>query len=106
MSYGDFIIQKEHKFLRNIFSEEELKASDAIKNIESFHEHFCKFLRLIIFTQQCVKSMKDFSECCHGELIEFLNEYYKNCIDFIELKEKISDTEVKSKKNLKFQSSH
>ena len=101
MSYGDFIIEKEHKFLRNIFSEEELKASDAIKNIESFHEHFCKFLRLIIFAQQCVNSMKDFSECCHGELIEFLNEYCKDCIDFIELKEKVSDAEVKSKQKSK-----
>ena len=45
--------------------------------------------------------MKEFSECCHSELIEFLNEYCKDCIDFIELKEKISDTEVKSKQKSK-----
>ena len=41
MSYGNFIIEKEHKFLRNIFSKEEIESSVAIKNIESFHEHFC-----------------------------------------------------------------
>ena len=46
MSYGDFIIQKEHKFLRNIFSKVELQASEAIKNVESFHEHFCNFYKL------------------------------------------------------------
>ena len=97
MSYGDFIIEKEHKFLRNIFSKKELERSDAIKNIESFHEHFCKFLQIVIYAQQCINSMKDFSECCYDELIDFCNNYCKDCVDFIELKEKISDIEIKSK---------
>ena len=61
MSYGDFIIEKEHKFLRNIFSKEEIESSVAIKNIESFHEHFRKFLQIIIFAQECINSMKEFS---------------------------------------------
>ena len=52
-------------------------------------------------SQQCVNSMKEFSACYHSELIEFLNEYCKDCTDFIELKEKISDVEVKSKKKSK-----
>ena len=97
MSNGDFIIEKEHKFLRNIFSKKELERSDAIKNIESFHEHFCKFLQIVIYAQQCINSMKDFSECCYDELIDFCNNYCKDCVDFIELKEKISDIEIKSK---------
>ena len=46
MSFGDFIIQKEHKSLRNIFLEEDLKKSDAIKDIESYHENFLKYLKL------------------------------------------------------------
>ena len=54
MSYGDFIIAKEHKFLRNIFSKEHLEMSVAIKNIESFHEHFCKFLKIVVFAQDCI----------------------------------------------------
>ena len=54
MSYGNFIIEKEHKFLRNIFSKEELESSDAIKNIESFHEHFCNFLQIIVYAYQCI----------------------------------------------------
>ena len=40
MSYSDFVIAKEHKFLRNIFSEDELSSSDALKNIRSYHENF------------------------------------------------------------------
>ena len=97
MSYGDFIIEKEHKFLRNIFSKKELERSDAIKNIESFHEHFCKFLQIVIYAQQCINLMKDFSEYCYDELLDFCNNYYKDCMDFIDLKEKISDIEIKSK---------
>ena len=41
--------------------------------------------------------MKDFSECCYDELIDSCNNYCKDCVDFIELKEKISDIEIKSK---------
>ena len=101
MSYGDFIIEKEHKFLRNIFSKEELESSDAIKNIESFHEHFCKFLQIIIYAHECINSMKEFSECFYDVLIDFFNDYCKDCIDFIEIKEKISDIEIKSKQKSK-----
>ena len=101
ISYGDFIIEKEHKFFRNIFSKEEIESSIAIKNIESFHEDFCKFLQIIIFAQECINSLKEFSECFYNELTDFCNEYCKDCVDFIELKEKISDIEVKSKQKSK-----
>ena len=101
MSYCDFIIEKEHKFLRNIFSKKELDGSDGIKNIESFHEHFCKFLQIVVYTQECINSMKEFSECFYDELINFCNDYCKDCIDFIELKEKISDIEIKTKQKSK-----
>ena len=40
MSYGDFIIKKEHMFLRNIFSKEELLKSSSINTFESFQNHF------------------------------------------------------------------
>ena len=73
MSYSDFVIEKEHKFLRNIFSKKELDGSDAIKNIESFHEHFYKFLQIVVYTQECINSMKEFSECFYDELINFCN---------------------------------
>ena len=101
MSYGDFITEKEHKFLRNIFSKKELDGCDAIKNIESFHENFCKFLQIVVYAQECINSMKEFSECFYDELINFCNDYCKDCIEFIELKEKISDIEIKTKQKSK-----
>ena len=101
MSYGDFITEKEHKFLRNVFSKKELDGCDAIKNIESFHENFCKFLQIVVYAQECINSMKEFSECFYDELINFCNDYCKDCIEFIELKEKISDIEIKTKQKSK-----
>ena len=43
MSYADFVIFKEHKFLRNIFSERELSSTDSLKNMEQYHKCFEKF---------------------------------------------------------------
>ena len=97
MSYGDFIIKKEHKFLRNIFSKKELMSSAAIKNLQSFHENFSKFLQVVVYLQNSINSIKDFSECFYDEIVEFCNEFCDDCTDFIEIKEKISDVEVKRK---------
>ena len=96
MSYGDFIIQKEHKFLRNVLSKEDLEKSDAIKNIQNYHENFNKYLKMCVFAENSIKSFTDFSECCYTELIEFINENIQYVEDFHELKEKISEINVKS----------
>ena len=37
MSYGDFFIRYEHKFLRNIYSKEQLKSSREIKTLEEYY---------------------------------------------------------------------
>ena len=103
MSYGDFIIQKEHKFLRNIFSEEELLSSNTIKNIESFHENFSKFLQIVVYLQNSINSMK---ECFYDKLNDYCRDNYNDCVDFIELKEKISDVQIKSKQTSKISNLH
>ena len=101
MSYGDFIVKKEHKFLRNIFSEKELMSSAAIKNLQSFHENFSKFLQVVVYLQNSINSIKDFLECFYDELVEFCNDFCDDCTDFIEIKEKNSDVEVKRKQTTK-----
>ena len=52
MSYSDFVIAKEHKFLRNIFSEDELSSSDALRNICSYHENFSRFLKIVAYLRR------------------------------------------------------
>ena len=39
--------------------------------------------------------MKDFSESFYDVLNNFLIDYCEDCSDFVELKEKISDIEIK-----------
>ena len=48
MSYTDFIIFKEHKFLKNISSDQERATSDSIKILKNFHAAFCKFPKISI----------------------------------------------------------
>ena len=49
MSYTDFIIFKEHNFLRNIFSRDKLAKIDSLKNLNTFHEKFVRFLKVAVF---------------------------------------------------------
>ena len=43
-SYYDFTVKKEHHFLRNIFTESELKSCPSIQNLKSYYELFEKFM--------------------------------------------------------------
>ena len=61
-------------------------SSDAIKNLQSFHENFSKFLQVVVYLQNSINSIKDFSECFRDELIKFCNEFCDDCTDFIEIK--------------------
>ena len=49
MSYADFIIFKEHKFLRNIFSSDELAKTDSLKDLKTSHEQFLRSLKIAGF---------------------------------------------------------
>ena len=68
MSYSDFVIAKEHKFLRNIFSKDELSSSDALKNIRSYHENVSRFLKIVVYLQQNLNSIPEFADCVYDNL--------------------------------------
>ena len=93
MSYSDFVIAKEHKFLRNIFSEDELSSSNALKKIRSFHESFSRFLKIAVYLQQSLNSIQEFADGIYDHLFQFC----KDCNDFSEFKDRISDVTIKSK---------
>ena len=71
MLYADFIIFKEHKFLRNIFSNEELLKTDVLKDLKPFHKKFVRFLRIAVFLQNSFKINKEFHACFDDDLINF-----------------------------------
>ena len=65
MSFGDFIICYEHKCLRNIYTDQQIKDSDHLKDLESHYEIFKEYILI-----------------CIG-LLALLNNFNKN--DFINL---------------------
>ena len=65
MSFGDFIIRYEHKFLRNIYTDQQIKDSDHLKDLESYYKIFEEYISI-----------------CIG-LLALLNNFNKN--DFINL---------------------
>ena len=97
MSNSDFIILKEHKFLRNIFSEEDLLKTKALRNIEQYHLAFRKFLTISIYLEDSLNTLTEFHECCNDKLINFCVEKCKDCDDFNEMKEAIKDITIKNK---------
>ena len=40
MSFGDFVIRYEHKFLRNIYTEKRINDSEHVKDLESYYDIF------------------------------------------------------------------
>ena len=101
MSNSDFVIFKEHKFLRNIFSEEELSSSPALKNIHTYHKIFSRFFKVAIYLQNSLSTIQEFSDYLYDELIEFCNEFCKDCVNFIEVKERIFAQQIKNKQGSK-----
>ena len=97
MSYSDFIILKERKFLRNISSEEDLLKTKALRNIEQYHLAFQKFSTISIYLEDSLNTLTEFHECCNDKLINFCIEKCEDCDDFNEMKEAIKDITIKNK---------
>ena len=98
MSYVDFIIFKKHKFLRNIFSNEEPTAasSSSTKDLKTFYSMFCKFLKIAILLPNALNTYEEFNECFDNEnLSNFCYQTCADCDNFEDLKEAIVSVEVK-----------
>ena len=100
MSYVDFIIFKEHKFLKNIFSSEELTTATNLKDLKTYHQTFVKFLKIVIILQNALNTYEEFSKCTIEDLHNFCRDNCAGCSDFDGHKETIGSVEVKN--NLRF----
>ena len=101
MSYGDFIIKKEHMFLRNIFSKEELSKSSSINTFESFHKHFIEFLEIVKFLEEGINSSLQFSDCSYPNLIRFIEKHFSEFDSFEHIKQDIETVQIKGYLNSK-----
>ena len=96
MSYGDFFIRFEHKFLRNIYSDEEIQQSPQIYTLEKHYEKYQKFIKICISLLYSFGSnMNQDEDQFDLDLKDFLQEKYPET-DPEELKSKIDDAEIKN----------
>ena len=78
ISHFEFVLRKEHKFLRNIFSKDEVEKSKNLESLNSYDDAFLKFVNVsILLDNTFMKS------CCFCKIVdEHLKDFCKNnCAD-------------------------
>ena len=93
MTFGDFIIRYEHKFLRNIYTTEQIEQSDHIKNIEIYYEIFKDY---IIICTDLIALLNNFNrnDFINLPTEEFVEERFAD--DIRDIKNTINQTEIKN----------
>ena len=95
MSYTDFYMRYEHKFLRNIFSKEELETLKELKILESYYEVFDRFLTPVILLESTIKKQETFSETGKEKLSNFIEKHCKGAENYHKIAEQIKEAEIK-----------
>ena len=99
MSFGDFVIRYEHKFLRNIYTEEQIKDSHHVKDLKSYYEIFEEYILICIGLLALLNNFdrNDFTNSATEEFVkdkfagDKINEI-KNTINKTENKNALSRT--------------
>ena len=97
MSYGDFFIRYEHKFLRNIYSDSEIAESPQICTLQNYYVVYQKFIKICISLLAFLGGThvtKD-EDQFDIDLKDFLQEKYLET-DLEDLRLKIDSVEIKN----------
>ena len=62
ISYGDFFVRYEHKFLRNMYSKEQLNSSLEIRTLKEYYKTFQKFIKICVSLQSVLFSHVNFDD--------------------------------------------
>ena len=74
MSYLDFLIQKEHAFIRNSFDEVELKKSKNLTSLETYHSAMVPLIHLVRIAENEIKNVESYDMIYDEKLEKFLKE--------------------------------
>ena len=74
MSYLDFLITKEHAFIRNIFDKEELQKSRYLKSLEDYHKAMCLYIKLVKLAEIELKNVDCYGAIFDEDLQNFLQD--------------------------------
>ena len=93
MSYGNFFIRYEHKFLRNIYSDSEIAELPQICTLQNHYVAYQKFIGICISLLTILGSHTSNEDNFDTDLKDFLQEKYP---EIEELREKIENAEIKN----------
>ena len=94
MTYGDFVIRFEHKFIRNIYTIEQIKQSDDLKCLENHYKTYQKFISILIGLLTLFNNY-NINDEVNIKTSEFIEESFAN--DVIDkLKNRVMQTEIKN----------
>ena len=74
MSYLDFLIRKEHAFIRNIFDKKELQKSRYLKSLEDYHKAMCLYIKLVKVAETEIKNVDCYDLIYDDDLQKFLQD--------------------------------
>ena len=77
MTYGDFVIRFEHKFIRNIYTSKQIKQSDYLKYLENYYKAYQKFISISIGFLSMFNNYNRNDEI-NVETSEFIEESFAN----------------------------
>ena len=95
MYYGDFIVRYEYKYLRNIYSQEQLDWSPQLKSLESYYEAFETFIHHAIEIYRLLSNFNMRLRDITMEVRNFLETNFDDC-DLEYIKNEIMQTDIKN----------
>ena len=94
MSFGDFVIRYEHKFLRNIYTEKQINDSEHVKDLESYYDIFNHYIEICIGMLALLNSVNRYSYINYA-MEEFVEDNFAG-EEISEIKNTITKTEIKN----------
>ena len=73
-TYLDFVIVKEHAFIRNVFDHVELKQSKSTKAYEKHHESFRKMFQVVVLLNTSYSNESDIEDISDDCIAKFVSE--------------------------------
>ena len=94
MSYSDFVVWFERKFIKNIFTNEQIQQSDDLNCLENCYKKYQKLISISIGLLSLFNNYHRIDEL-NNETREFIEESFANdTID--ELKSRVMQTKIKT----------
>ena len=97
-TWYDFIVQQEHLFLRNIYSQDDLLKMERLKTVEDYYRNFEYFLEVAVLLEKCFSRLTNLTVLEDQETLKrFSNEDLTEDNDFSEVYDAIDDFKIVEK---------